>query len=97
MRFTLASLCRVVCESESAGAPISVTITTPRALSHSGKGRITLNRDLVRAPLPCIDYVIIHELAHSRHPNHGRAFFDLLSQMMPDWEKRKLALGRMLA
>jgi predicted metal-dependent hydrolase len=65
--------------------------------SHSGKGRITLNRDLIRAPLPCIDYVIVHELAHSRHPNHGRAFFDLLSQMMPDWEKRKLVLERMLA
>jgi predicted metal-dependent hydrolase len=65
--------------------------------SYSGKGRITLNCDLIRAPLPCIDYVIVHELAHGRHPNHGRAFFDLLSQMMPDWEKRKLALERMLA
>jgi predicted metal-dependent hydrolase len=65
--------------------------------SYSGKGRITLNCDLIRAPLPCIDYVIVHELAHGRHPNHGCAFFDLLSQMMPDWEKRKLALERMLA
>jgi predicted metal-dependent hydrolase len=65
--------------------------------SYSGKGRITLNCDLIRAPLHCIDYVIVHELAHSRHPNHGRAFFDLLSQMMPDWEKRKVVLERMLA
>lgn len=65
--------------------------------SFSAKGRITLNCDLIRAPLPCIDYVIVHELAHGRHPNHGRAFFDLLSEMMPDWEKRKLALERMLA
>ncbi|MDF3810768.1 MULTISPECIES: SprT family zinc-dependent metalloprotease [Rhodopseudomonas] len=65
--------------------------------SYSGRGQITLNRDLVRGPLPCIDYVIVHELAHARYPNHGRAFFDLLSQMMPDWEKRKLALERMLA
>jgi predicted metal-dependent hydrolase len=65
--------------------------------SYSSRGRITLNCDLIRAPLPCIDYVIIHELAHGRHPNHGRAFFDLLSQMMPDWEKRKLTMERMLA
>jgi type I restriction enzyme M protein len=43
------------------------------------------------------DFVEVHELAHGRHPNHGRAFFDLLSHMMPDWEKRKLALERMLA
>lgn len=65
--------------------------------SYSAKGRITLNVDLVRAPLPCIDYVIVHELAHGRHPNHGRAFFDLLSQMMPDWERRKVQLEQLLA
>lgn len=65
--------------------------------SFSASGRISLNVDLIRAPLPCIDYVIVHELAHARHPNHGRAFFDLLSTMMPDWEKRKTLLERMLA
>lgn len=65
--------------------------------SYSSNGRITLNIDLVRASLPCVDYVIVHELAHARHPNHGRAFFDLLGQMMPDWERRKAALERMLA
>jgi len=65
--------------------------------SYSSRGRITLNPDLVRAPVPCIDYVIVHELAHARHPNHGRAFFDLLGQMMPDWERRKGSLERMLA
>ncbi len=65
--------------------------------SYSAKGRITLNIDLVRAPPPCIDYVIVHELAHGRHPNHGRAFYDLMSHMMPDWERRKLALERILA
>lgn len=65
--------------------------------SFSREGRVTLNPDLVRAPLPCIDYVIVHELAHARHPNHGRAFFDLLDRMMPDWERRKLVLERIMA
>lgn len=75
---------------------LSITPMQRRWGSYSGKGRMTLNVDLVRAPLPCIDYVIVHELTHGRHPNHGRAFFDLLNQMMPDWERRKLALERML-
>ena len=34
---------------------------------------------------------------HARHPNHRRTFFCLLGQMMPGWEKRKLALERILA
>jgi predicted metal-dependent hydrolase len=38
---------------------------------HTSSGRIILNYDLVRAPPPCIDYVVAHELAHTVHPNHG--------------------------
>jgi predicted metal-dependent hydrolase len=55
---------------------------------------ITLNTELVKAPLYSIDYVIMHELCHLKHKNHGPAFFRLLSSMMPDWEKRKERLQR---
>jgi predicted metal-dependent hydrolase len=65
--------------------------------SYSAAGRITLNADLVRAALPCIDYVIVHELAHARHAHHKRAFFELLEQMLPDWKDRKQRLERALA
>lgn len=65
--------------------------------SYSASGRITLNVDLIRAGLPCIDYVIAHELAHARHPHHKRAFFELLEQMLPDWKDRKQKLERALA
>lgn len=60
--------------------------------SLSAKGRLTLNVDLVRAPKECIDYVLTHELCHLKHLNHSPAFYKLLDQAMPDWEKRKFRL-----
>ena len=56
-----------------------------------------LNLDLIRAPVECIDYVIIHELCHLRFPHHGPRFWGLLERVMPDWRKRKTKLERLTA
>ncbi len=52
-------------------------------------GRIALNPELIHAPSACIEYVIVHELCHLRHPNHNRAFFEMLDAVLPDWRQRK--------
>jgi predicted metal-dependent hydrolase len=57
--------------------------------SLSRAGTMTLNVNLVRAPRPCIEYVVIHELCHTRHRDHDARFYKLLGQVMPDWERRK--------
>lgn len=62
--------------------------------SCSSRGVIYLNIDLVKAPSHCIEYVIIHELCHLKHPNHSNSFFLMLNRIMPDWEKRKERLEK---
>lgn len=60
--------------------------------SLSRAGTMTLNLNLVRAPRPCIEYVVTHELCHTRHRDHDARFFKLLGHVMPDWEQRKQRL-----
>lgn len=52
--------------------------------SCSSKGNINLNLNLVRLPVILVDFVILHELAHLRHPNHGEEFHALVEKMCQD-------------
>ncbi|MBI4625291.1 MAG: M48 family metallopeptidase [Verrucomicrobia bacterium] len=58
-------------------------------------GRIYLNPELVKAPSICIDYVIAHEICHLQHPQHNRAFFNLLDQVFPNWRGTKARLEQL--
>ena len=68
-----------------------------RWASMSPRGRLTLNIRLIRASTDAIDYVLTHELCHIEHPHHGRAFFEQLDQVMPDWRVKKAKLESALA
>ncbi|WP_417247526.1 M48 family metallopeptidase [Celeribacter sp.] len=57
--------------------------------SCSPSGEIIINRQLVKAPRECIDYVLIHELAHLKHHDHGPAFWNLIDTHAGDWQKAK--------
>ena len=61
------------------------------------KGKIILNPELIKAPKGCIEYVIIHELCHLVHHDHTQRFIDLQTKEMPDWEKWKNKLEKLLA
>lgn len=57
--------------------------------SCSSKGDVTLSVNLMKMPLECIDYVIVHELCHLYAFNHGKSFYALLASVMPDWKRRE--------
>jgi predicted metal-dependent hydrolase len=52
-------------------------------------GSLTFNIELIKTPLLCVDYVLVHELCHIVHPNHDKVFYRLMGRIMPDWRKRK--------
>ena len=45
---------------------------------------------LIMAPPAVVDYVIVHELMHLRHRNHGSKFWDDVAQVMPDYKRHEL-------
>ena len=52
--------------------------------SCSARGNINLNLNLVRLPGPLCDYVLLHELCHLRHLDHGPRFHELLERLCSD-------------
>ncbi len=61
--------------------------------SCSSKHNINLNLNLLRLPEPLCDYVILHELCHLEHPDHGAGFHSLLEKLCADNMKRQKALA----
>lgn len=74
--------------------PMTIRSMRLRWGSATPKGGVCFNLELIKAPLGCVDYVIMHELVHLEVPNHGPAFWRLLSRCMPDWEKWKDRLAK---
>lgn len=82
---------------ENADYNLSIRQMPTRWGSCTAKGRIILNPELIKAPKACIEYVIMHELCHLIHHDHTQRFLDLQTREMPEWEKWKNKLERLLA
>lgn len=50
-------------------------------------GSIRLNTDLARKPVECLEYIVVHELAHLKEPTHNTNFVALLDNSMPAWRE----------
>jgi predicted metal-dependent hydrolase len=61
---------------------------------NAAAGTIRLNTELAKKPLECLEYVIVHELAHMRVSGHGVGFQQLMDGALPTWRNTRAALHR---
>lgn len=73
---------------------LTVKKLTSRWGSCSSTKQITLNYFLMQLPWELIDYVILHELVHTKYMNHSRDFWDELTLRLPDAKARQKLIKR---
>lgn len=53
------------------------------------KGLVTLNLKLFATPVPCIDYIILHELCHFIESSHSKRFYALMLEFDPEFRAKE--------
>jgi predicted metal-dependent hydrolase len=60
-----------------------------------GAGTIRLNTDLAKKPRECLEYIVVHEMAHLVEPTHNERFLALMDRFMPKWQSVRQELNRL--
>ncbi|HRD01589.1 MAG TPA: SprT family zinc-dependent metalloprotease [Candidatus Saccharicenans sp.] len=68
---------------------LRISSASTRWGSCSARGTISLVWRLMMAPPEIIDYLIVHELAHTEEKNHSPAFWQLVAEFVPDYKERR--------
>jgi hypothetical protein len=56
---------------------------------------VRFNTDLAKKPPECLEYIVVHELAHLIEPTHNDRFTALLDRMMPNWRVYRQLLNQL--
>jgi predicted metal-dependent hydrolase len=67
---------------------VNITNAQARWGSCSPRGNLNFSWRLVMAPVPVIDYVIVHELIHLHEKNHSRRFWDKVKNILPGYTQQ---------
>ena len=73
---------------------VGVTSARSRWGSCSGENAIRFSFRLLYAPKEVIEYVVVHELAHTKHHNHSKAFWAEVAKFIPDWRVKRTWLKK---
>ena len=68
-------------------------MTTRWGTCNTKTRKLWFNLQLAKKPIECIEYVILHELAHLKVRNHSKEFVAILDQYMPYWREIKKLLN----
>lgn len=55
--------------------------------------RVWFNLELAKKPRPCLEYVVVHELAHLIDRSHGERFTELMNEHLPRWPALRAELN----
>ena len=72
-----------------APGPLRVSDARTRWGSCGKDDSVNLCWRLLLAPPPILDYVIVHELAHTVRRDHSKAFWAVVSRFIPDWKQKR--------
>lgn len=62
---------------------------------NSAAGNIRVNTDLAKKPRECLEYILVHELAHLLEPTHNARFISILDRVIPNWQSFRAALNEL--
>lgn len=68
---------------------VKLSSATTQWGSCTARGAVRLNWQLIKMPLPLVDYVVVHELAHLVEMNHSAAFWGEVERVCPEYLKRR--------
>lgn len=63
--------------------------------SNPDSGNIRLNTELAKKPRECLEYIVVHEMAHLLEPTHNQHFMVLMDQFIPKWQFYRELLNRL--
>jgi predicted metal-dependent hydrolase len=72
---------------------VSIRSQKTRWGSCSARGNINLNDQLLFLPAVTVRYLMIHELCHTRHLNHSKAYWALVETHCPDYRQQDAVLS----
>lgn len=55
--------------------------------SCTSDNKISINVDAIKLPYSLIDYILVHELVHTKIKDHSKEFWAEVSKHLPNWKE----------